>query len=757
MATVSEALSIALRHRQAGELSAAEQIYRQILTTEPKQPEFAEAYANLGDILFQRGKLADAIDCLHRAAVLKPDWAEIHNNLGAMLQQQGDLASAIASYRSAIECKPNYAVAYFNLANALRDQGNQQEAIQAYASAVALQPDFAEAYANWGNVLADLRQPSEAIACFQQAIRLKPDLAAAYNSLGTVFYEQGQFSNAVACYQQAVELLPGYSEAHSNLGAALKHVGQVEESIAHHRRALELKPDYAEAHCNLGNVYLAQRKFDNAAAAFRRAIELKPDFCVAINNLGNTFLAQAQLDAAIDCYRQALALKPDYAEAHCNLGNAMKDSGRLDAALASFRRAIELQPRFMSAHSNLLYTLYFCPDYDAPAIYKEHDRWNKRHAEPLRQFIQPLANDRSPNRRLRVGYVSPNFRNHCQAFFTIPLLSSHDHNQYEVVCYSDVLWPDAITERLRSYSDLWRDIRTFSDDEVAAQIRDDRIDILIDLTMHMEGRRLLVFARKPAPIQACWLAYPGTTGLATMDYRLTDPFLDPPGLFDHYYTEESVRLPDTFWCYDPLTDQPAVNALPARSNGYVTFGSLNNYCKINRGVLELWARVMRGVPGSRLLLLSPDGSHRQTALDILAQEGVDSSRIAIVAPRPRAQYLELYHQIDIGLDPLPANGHTTSLDAYWMGVPVVTIVGRTAIGRAGVSQLSNLGLQELIGHSPDEFIQIATELAHDVERLAGLRASLRSRMQSSPLMDAPRFARNVESAYRHMWTRWCRG
>jgi protein O-GlcNAc transferase len=292
---------------------------------------------------------------------------------------------------------------------------------------------------------------------------------------------------------------------------------------------------------------------------------------------------------------------------------------------------------------------------------------------------------------------------------------------------------------------------------LAAQIRLDGIDILVDLALHTAKNRLPVFARKPAPVQVTFAGYPGSTGLDAIDYRLTDPYLDPPDSADEtLYSEKSVRLPASFWCYDPLdASPPAVSSLPAPINGYVTFGCLNNFCKINDGVLKLWAQAMAGVPGSRLLLLADEGSHRQRTHQFLESLGVSRDRVNFVAKRPRAQYLDLYHLIDIGLDTVPYNGHTTSLDSLFMGVPVVTLIGKTVVGRAGLSQLMNLGMPELIGRTAEQFVQIARDLATDLGRLAGLRAELRGRMQASPLMDGAAFARGIEAAYRQMWRQWC--
>jgi predicted O-linked N-acetylglucosamine transferase (SPINDLY family) len=291
---------------------------------------------------------------------------------------------------------------------------------------------------------------------------------------------------------------------------------------------------------------------------------------------------------------------------------------------------------------------------------------------------------------------------------------------------------------------------------MAEQIREDCVDILVDLKLHTSDNRLLVFARKPAPVQVTWLGYPGSTGLSTIDYRLSDPYLDPPGMDESVYSERTIRLPNCFWCYDPLDGRNVpVGPLPAMETEVVTFGCLNYFGKINNGILDLWAKVLRQVEGSRLALLASPGSHRQHLLDRLTEQGIEPNRIEFKGPQPHVKYLERYHRIDIGLDSFPYNGHTTSLDSLWMGVPVVTLAGQTAVSRAGWSQLSNLGLTELAGSTPEQFVRIAVELANDLPRLKDLRSTLRPRMEASPLMDAPRFARNVEAAYRRMWRDWC--
>ena len=463
---------------------------------------------------------------------------------------------------------------------------------------------------------------------------------------------------------------------------------------------------------------------------------------------------RGDLDQAIVHFQKALELDPGRFEALGNLGLALLDQGLVAEAISCHRHAMTRSPELARAHSNLLYTLHFSPQHDSAAIWDEHRRWDERHARPLAQSIRPHQNQRSPDRRLRVGYISPDFRGHVVRHNLLPLFREHDHERFDIVCYADVAEPDDVTERLRAGADTWREVIGLTDEQVAEQIRQDRIDLLVDLSLH-SGNRLLVFARKPAPVQATFAGYPGTTGLSTIDYRLTDPYLDPPGRNDRYYSEESIRLPDSFWCYDPPADAPPVATLPARQKGLVTFGCLNKLCKVNDGLLRLWSAVLGAVERSRLILMAPAGSSRGRIRALLEQNEIAPDRVSFVGRQPRKQYFEMYQQIDLGLDTFPYNGHTTSLDSFWMGVPVITLVGQTAVGRAGLSQLTNLGLPELAAATPEEFVNTACQWAADQPRLAALRAGLRDRMQSSPLMDAPRFARNVEAAYRAMWQRWC--
>jgi predicted O-linked N-acetylglucosamine transferase (SPINDLY family) len=362
---------------------------------------------------------------------------------------------------------------------------------------------------------------------------------------------------------------------------------------------------------------------------------------------------------------------------------------------------------------------------------------------------------------LRIGYVSADFRDHVIGRNLLPLFRHHDRTKFEVICYADVAHGDAKTEEFRRGAERWQSIVGLDDAACAEMIRRDEVDILVDLSQHLEGNRLAVFARQPAQVQVSFAGYPASTGLETIGARISDRYLESKiedrksEIEAELRTEEQVFLLDSFWCYDPAGASVEVNALPAMKNGFVTFGCLNNFCKINEPVLRLWARVLRQVAGSRLALLTPPGSHRQRLVDFLEREGIAGPRVIFSSWLPRASYLALYHSIDIVLDAFPYHGHTTSLDALWMGVPIVSLIGERAVSRAGLGQLTQLDLPEWAAFSTADYVQIAVERAADLPRLASLRASLRPRMERSPLMDAPRFARGIEVSYRALWRRCC--
>ena len=572
-------------------------------------------------------------------------------------------------------------------------------------------------------------------------------------------HRAGRLEEAVDAYTHAVGLWPDFAEAHNNLGDALRHLGRFDEAIDACRRAIALRPDLAEPYNTLGGACKGKGLLDEAVGAYSCAIKRKPDLAQAHNNLGDALWHLGRLDEAIAALNQAIRLEPDLAEAHNNLGNVLRDQGRLDEALVCFLRAIQAKPGYSSVGSNFVYSLHFHPRYDAQRILAEHRKWASNYAEPLARQIPPHDNDRTPDRRLRIGFLSPDFRAHPVGRLLPPLFSNLDRGRCEIIGYSNVRAADAVTDRLKGLADRWYDIASLDDSQVAGQIRADRVDILVDLALHTGNNRLLVFARRPAPVQVTMLGLPATTGLDTMDYRLTDPYLDPPGVTDGEYTERSIRLPHCFWCYQPPDEALPVGELPARRNGFVTFGCLNQFVKVSRPALQSWIGILQSLPGSRLVIHSQPGSHLNVVRRLFQKGGVGQDRVEFVATIPHSPHFQRYHGLDLGLDPFPYSGGVTTMDSLWMGVPIITLAGRTAVGRSGVSLLSNVGLPEaLVARSPEEYgCDCRRTWAQDLNRLANTRAGLRERMLASPLMDGKQYAADVEWAFRGMWQSWCEG
>jgi len=596
---------------------------------------------------------------------------------------------------------------------------------------------------------------ADAEALYRQILAEQPNHADALHHLGVIAHQAGHHDLAIALIRDAIALAPSNAAAHSNLGEAYRMIGRMEEAIASFRRALQLKPETAEIHNNLALALAGRGQLDEAEVAYHGALEINPFYPDAWNNLGGTLTEQGKLDEAVSAFRRAIELRPGLAEAHNNLGNALKHQGLLDEAVTACLRAVELQPEHAGMHSNLVYMLHYHPAQDDSMIAQEQQRWNRQFSDPLKPFIRPHTNDRHPGRRLRVGYVSPLFWSNAITFFLAPLLEAHDHRSYEIYCYAGIKRRDAITERMRKSADVWREVRTLSHAQLAECVRDDGIDILVDLSMHTADNRLPAFARQPAPVQVSWLAYPGSTGIEAIDYRLTDAHIDPAGQEEHGPGGQAVRLPDCWCCYEPIEAFPLVGPLPAAQKKIVTFGSLNQFWKTHEGLLHCWARLLEAVPESQLLMICPEGQLRERVHGLFAAHGVVRERVELVAPCPWPDYVRLFERVDLALDPFPCTGMTTTCHALWMGVPVITRAGRQAVSRASLSLLHTIGLPEWVAQSEEDYIRIAAEWAADLPRLAELRGTLRSRMQASPLMDAPRFARNLEAAYRTMWQRWC--
>jgi predicted O-linked N-acetylglucosamine transferase (SPINDLY family) len=776
--------ALAARFQRYGALAQAEQLYRQALQNQPVEAELWAALGrvcqtlgrpgeavtslrralelrpddgvlsnDLGVALLAQGRLDEALDCLRAATRLEPDYPEAHYNQGIIRMRQGDPDGAALCFRRVLVLQPDDPVAYCNLGDAFAALGEHQQTVDCYRRAVQLTPELYHAWLNLGHALRGLGRPDEAVACYERAALLRPDDPGPLAELATLLMHRGELAAAVARFEHALRLSPDCVGAYSNMGLALMGLGRLEEARLSFEQALYLQPNLAEAHNNLGLAFLNQGRVAEARLRFERALQLRPDLVDAQNNLGLAWDAQGEPDQALASFERAVRIDPNHFGALTNLANACKDQGRAAESIAFYRKALASRPDDAGVHSNLLLAMQYLPGADPQEMLAEARCYARQHAQ-----ASAGATERNPialavGRRLRIGYVSADFCEHPVVSFLEPILAAHDRHRFEIFCYADVPRPDVTTRRLQGYSDHWRSLVGLSDAQAAERIRQDDIDFLVDLAGHTGGNRLQAFARRSAPIQVSYLGYLGTTGLTAMDYYITDAHADPPNLSEAYYQEQLIRLPECGFCYAP-GPAPEVNAdPPARRCGQITFGCLNNPAKVSDEVLALWSRVLAAVPGSRLLIRAGAGrSAEERARNLLANHGLAPERLDFAGrTASRFAYLELYHAVDIALDPFPYNGVTTTCDALWMGVPVISLSGWMSVSRQGVRFLRSIGLDELLAETPENYVRIAAELAGDQARRADLRAGLRERMRCSPLMDAHRLTRDLEAAYAGIW------
>ena len=668
----------------------------------------------------------------------------------------GRLAEADTGYRRILAQNPNHAASLHGLGVIAYQNRRHEIAAELIGRAVAVDPGVAAFQSNLGNALKALGRIGQAEAAYRLALDLDPADSVALNNLGNLLKNEERLVEAIELYRRALRLRPEDPVIHNNLGNAVAAQGKFSEAAALYERALTLRPDYAEAHYNLANLLADQSELDAAIERYQHAITLRPDHLSARNNLGAVLRRSGQLVEAIACYEQVLVLHPDNAEAHSNLGRVFMLQGRLEEAGARYERALALKPDYREALVNLVLWSNYA-DRDPRSVFDAHRRWGEM-VEGGLPPPKPHANQRDPERRLRVGYVSPDFRAHSVAWFVAPLFASHDPAAVEIFSYADVPQPDGVTARLRALSDHWVSTVGMSDATLAERIRADGIDVLVDLAGHGAAGLLTTFARRAAPVQVAWMGYVNTTGLKAMDYRLVDNVTDPPGA-EPFATEALVRLDGGFACFEPPEGAPDPGPPPSLSDGVVTFGSFSSPPKLGERVLDTWTEILNRTSNSRLILkgaaFSDEGARAQL-LGRFAGRGVSADRIDLVSWIPSAAgHLALYNSIDVALDPFPYNGYTTTCEALWMGLPVVALRGDRHSARISASFLTRVGLEDLIADDLAGYVEIAVRLASAPSRLAELRRTLRSRMAASPLCDAKGFARQVEQAYRTMWRRWC--
>ena len=806
---VEQTLTEALDHHRAGRSVDAHRLYKRVLAERPDEPD---ALHLLGLLTADNGNAAAAADLIRRAIALRSNVVDYHQNLARVLRTAGQTDEAIDALRAALDVSPTPGVAY-ELVEVLVAAGRPAEAVGAMERVVEHEP-AAESHALLGELLLAAGRLPDAYRSLMRAVQLRPDWPAVHavlasvqdrqgdlaqaeasyrralaldegspdvcNNLGSVLLRMGRPAEAAELLRRAVALRPEFPQAQNNLGRALNAVGKPDEAAARFRAAVAQAPDFPEAWDGLGRVLLGQRRWADAAAALRRSTDLRPT-AAGLVDLSVATGATDDTDAALDALRRAAALAPTSAEVFRQLGATLRWSGQVPEAIAAYLRAIELDPADAAAASGLAYTLLL-DDATSPAdAFAAHVEWGRRFADtvdllpaigddegivdalltPALRYAEepdvPPANpglrrtsDPASPRRLRVGYVSNNFRDSAVMPFVLPILANHDPAAVEVVCYSDTANPDAVTAAARPLASLWRRTSALSDPQLAEQIRADRIDVLVELTGHLGGGRLGTLARRPAPVQVSYLGYQGTTGVAAVDYVITDWHADPAGA-ELLYVEQPWRLDRPFFCWQPPAVAPPVGPPPVLMNGHVTFGCLNAVAKTSPAAVYLWAQILAAVPGSRMVIMTTRcvATDERIRADFAAV-GVSADRVRFVCRAPLAEYLARYDDIDVALDPVPFVGHTTTLDAAWQGVPTVTRAGEGYAQRYGSSAVRAIGLADLVADSDDAYVTVATRLAGDADRLCVVRATLRDAVAASPVADAAGFTRALESAYRAM-------
>jgi predicted O-linked N-acetylglucosamine transferase (SPINDLY family) len=752
------------------------------------RPGYAEAHLHRGNILTDLGRLDDALGAYDVAIRIDPDYAEAHSNRGAALKALGRLDDALAAYDAAIRSKPDYAEAHSNRGAALKTLGRLDAALAAYDAAIRSKPDYAEARFNRGNALKDLGRLDDALAAYDAAIRIEPNYAEVHLNRGTTLIGLGRLDDALAAYDTAIRIRPYYAEAHVNRGTAVIGLGRLDDALATCDVAVCIKPDFAEAHVNRGNALKDLGRLDDALAAYGTAIRIKPDFAEAHNSRGVVLTDLGRLDDGLAAYGTAIRIEPNFAEAHYNCGNALKDFGRLDDALGAYAAAIRIRPDYAEASGQLAHCLrHACAwrGFDSrqqellqriprrcenvsPFVVLTLDSTAEQQRAVARRWgekrcrgITPLGKrTRHEDTKVRLGYLSADFRSHATAYLIAELIERHDRERFDVAGYS--YGPDdgsTMRRRLIDGFDRFIDIRWQPPRDAARRIQLDGIDILVDLKGYTRDARTQILAYRPAPIQVNYLGYPGTMGADFIDYIVADSVCIPPGE-DLFFSEKVVRLPDSYQPND--SRRPIAEETPRREDcglpkrGFV-FCCFNNTYKITPTIFAVWMRLLSKVPTSVLWLLDTNASVKENLRREAASADVAPDRLVFAPRMPLPEHLARHRRADLFLDTLPCGAHTTASDALWAGLPVLTCLGQTFAGRVAASLLAAVGLPDLITASLADYEALALALAADPARLAALRDGLAANRPTAPLFDIKRFTRNIEEAYIRMWETHCRG
>jgi predicted O-linked N-acetylglucosamine transferase (SPINDLY family) len=687
-----------------------------------------------------------AAEAAYRAALHhEPEQADAHHNLGVLLAVQLlRPQDALPHFEAALNADAEQPQFWFSYIDGLIRCQHFGLARQVLPLAQGLSIAMVNALVE--RLPCEVAEPIAAIPPVQEPTQAEKQ--ALVDAFGQKNYQQGE-----ALARGMVQRYPGSGFAWKALGTMLQPQGKKEEALEAKKHAVQLLPGDAEGLCNLGRAHFELGQITESIAVFRTTVAIQPDYAEAFNNLGLAFNADGQIHEAHRCFERAIALQPDFAEAYNNLSGIFNAHGLVDEAIDALQHAIAAKPDHRVAFDNLLFVINYHPDKSAEAIFASYCDFDRRFGLPYRADWAPHANPPSAGRRLKVGYVSPDFKNHVCTFFMEPLLAQHDTRFVDVFAYAELTQEDAVTQRYKRYAEHWVPTRGMTDAALAQRIRSDGIDILVDLAGHTAGNRLGVFALKPAPVSLSWMGYGYTTGLQAMDYYLTDAASAPQGC-EHLFSEELWHLPGSYTAYRPNPSMGEVNVLPALERGHVTLGTLTRGVRINHRTIRVWAQILLRLPTAHIVIDSSsfkDASVQQAAVAKFVGHGVNAERLHIGFSSPPWDVLR---GIDIGLDCFPHNSGTTLFETLYMGLPFVSLAGRPSVGRIGSAILHGVGHPEWIADSEDDYVEKVLALAADLPALAHLRANLRAQMQASRLMDEAGFARTVEAAYQDMFTRW---
>ena len=769
-----------------GQLADADYICQEILRV---FPDNSYAIQLSGVIAHNTGQLEKAEFLLEKASSLRSGAADILNSLGLVLSDQGRHDEAICRYKEALNSKRDYAEAYNNLGVSYECTGRYAEACNCYLSAHKIAPANTEFLSNLANVCIKSGDNSGAIDIYTKLLLSDPRNSDVHYHLANAYYSNENSTEAEEHYRKALALSPRHCDALVNLSILLQHRGNYKEAIQLLNLAALIKPNDPNIYYNLGTYFQLLGDLHNAAKQYKHAISIKPDNYLSLCNLGVTMLhignasdaencfrdaiklndtgvnayinlatllhKKGEFEQALQYYQHALVLEPENAAIYYNIGNAFVEQSKIDESLIYYRKSLDINPNDPEVFSNYLYAQNYSASLSPGTIYQNHLEYSQQFQKSFSKINWHNHRKRDKTKKLCVGYVSADFREHPIAFFIEPILANHDSESFEIFCYYNNNINDTYTKRLRSLSNHWINTASMNDDEVAEHIVADKIDILVDLGGHTGKNRLLVFARKPAPIQITWLGYLNTTGLREMDYRLTDEIACPHGDLDLYHTEALIRIPGCQWCYMPPTGAPEISSLPAAKNGYLTFASFHNIAKISIPVISLWCRILDEIPDSRLVIVGKGVDISPAIItERFTELGISPERLETVGRMSFIKYLELHNRVDICLDTFPYSGGTTTCHSLWMGVPVITLIGNSAVSRGTASLLNMVGLSRMTANTADEYVNIAKTYASNLTELSILRKALRKRMNESALVDGAGFCRKLENIYVKAWNEY---